>query len=169
MAFTNIQAGDPILASSVMANFKHVNYGAALIPVNASGTGVDNTLSHGTSTYRWATVYATNLIGLIGLSSAGVSGGSGVSQAAIPILSGAALAEIWVVGDSYNGVSGTHNGYWHGIWRSSSNEITTMTDMNNLTGANQGFIVSYSAGYINVINKGTMTANQSAKTRIVFM
>lgn len=49
--FNTIAAGDPILASKAMQNWRHVNYGNALIPVDSSGSGVDSTIDLGSSTY----------------------------------------------------------------------------------------------------------------------
>lgn len=62
MTFTNIQSGDPLDANVVMNNFKHGNYGNPLLPVNSSGVSVDNTIELGSSTKRWANVYANNVV-----------------------------------------------------------------------------------------------------------
>ena len=58
MTWVNIVAGDPVIASIVMANMKHVNYGSDLLPVNSSGVSVDNTLDSGSTTKRWAGTYS---------------------------------------------------------------------------------------------------------------
>jgi hypothetical protein len=60
MTFTIIAAGDPVIASIVMGNLRHVNYGTDLLPVNSSGVSVDNTLNLGSLTKRWASVFGVN-------------------------------------------------------------------------------------------------------------
>lgn len=61
MSFTGILGGDPVLASVVMANFRHVNFGSDLLPVNSSGVSVDDTLNLGSSSKRWANLYTKKL------------------------------------------------------------------------------------------------------------
>jgi hypothetical protein len=61
MTFTNIVDGYPGDPAVVMENFKHVNYGNPLIPVNSSGVGVDNTISLGSSSNRFSAAYANGV------------------------------------------------------------------------------------------------------------
>ena len=49
MTFNIIAAGQLGQASKVMENFRHVNYGSALLPVDANGAGVDATIDLGSS------------------------------------------------------------------------------------------------------------------------
>lgn len=58
MAFTVIVVGDPVLASVAMANWRNVNYGNALLPVDATGNGVNNTIAAGSSSYRFSNTYS---------------------------------------------------------------------------------------------------------------
>lgn len=60
MTFTNITDGMVGLAAPVMGNFRHVNYGNPLIPVDSAGSGVDNTLALGSVAARWATIYGVS-------------------------------------------------------------------------------------------------------------
>jgi len=61
MTFNNITDGDPGLAAPVMQNFKHINYGSALLPVNASGVSVDSTIDFGSSTKYFKDGYIDTL------------------------------------------------------------------------------------------------------------
>ena len=61
MTFNIISDGDPGLASPVMQNFRHVNYGNDLIPVNSTGVGTSNTLDLGTATYKWKDLYVDGI------------------------------------------------------------------------------------------------------------
>ena len=58
MAFTVIVVGDPVLASVAMGNWRNVNYGNALLPVDATGNGVNNTIAAGSSSYRFSNTYS---------------------------------------------------------------------------------------------------------------
>lgn len=60
--FNNIQDGDDVLASPVMQNFRHVNYGNVLKPVDSSGNNNDDTLDLGTNTVRWRDFYYSSQI-----------------------------------------------------------------------------------------------------------
>jgi len=53
MTFNNINNGDPLDATKVMENFRHVNYGSALLPVNSSGVEVDDIIDLGSSSYAF--------------------------------------------------------------------------------------------------------------------
>ena len=57
MTFNIISDGDPGLASPVMQNFRHVNYGNALLPVNSTGSSVNNTIDLGSAAYGWKDFY----------------------------------------------------------------------------------------------------------------
>lgn len=60
--FNNIQDGDDVLASPVMQNFRHVNYGSVLKPVDSAGNNNDDTLDLGTNTVRWRNFYYSSQI-----------------------------------------------------------------------------------------------------------
>ena len=60
--FNNIQDGDDILASPIMQNFRHVNYGSVLKPVDSAGNNNDDTLDLGTNTVRWKNFYYSSQI-----------------------------------------------------------------------------------------------------------
>jgi len=53
MTFVDLQNNTTADADDVDGNFKHVNFGSDLIPVDVDGDGVDGALDLGTSTYRW--------------------------------------------------------------------------------------------------------------------
>lgn len=55
--FNIITDGDPLLASPIMQNFRHVNFGNALIPVNSNGVATNNALDLGTSSVYWRNFY----------------------------------------------------------------------------------------------------------------
>lgn len=64
MTFTNINSGDPGDPTIVMQNFKHVNYGTNLRPVNSSGADVDDTLDLGSTTAAWRRCYLSQALGV---------------------------------------------------------------------------------------------------------
>jgi len=49
MAFNNIVNGDPFDATKAMQNWRNVNYGSTLLPVNSSGAAVNATIDLGSS------------------------------------------------------------------------------------------------------------------------
>lgn len=55
--FNVITDGDPILASPIMQNFRHVNYGNVLKPVDTNGNPLSNVLDLGTNTAYWRNIY----------------------------------------------------------------------------------------------------------------
>ena len=55
--FNVITDGDPILASPIMQNFRHVNYGNVLKPVDTNGNPLSNVLDLGTNTAYWRDLY----------------------------------------------------------------------------------------------------------------
>jgi hypothetical protein len=62
MAFNDIIDGDEILATPVMQNFRHVNYGNHLLPVDSDGDGVDDTINLGSATYRFKELFLSDNI-----------------------------------------------------------------------------------------------------------
>lgn len=67
MGFTIILDGDDGLAAPAMGNWRHVNYLNDLIPVNASGVGITDTLDLGNSSFAWKDLYISNdIIGSVG-------------------------------------------------------------------------------------------------------
>ncbi len=81
MTFNNIQPGDFVLAAYVMQNFMHVNYGNTLVPVNASGVGVDNTLDLGSTSFRWRGGYFSTNLNSYGIFNSYLTSGVGESAA----------------------------------------------------------------------------------------
>ena len=61
MTFNVLSDGDDILATPLMQNYRHCNFGSDLLPVDNVGGGVNNTLSLGSSSYRWASGYFYDL------------------------------------------------------------------------------------------------------------
>lgn len=61
MTFNNIQDGDPGDPTKVMENWRHVNYGNNLLPVNSSGVSVNETLDLGSASYAWNNLFVKNL------------------------------------------------------------------------------------------------------------
>lgn len=55
--FNIISAGQATSATKAMQNWRHVNYGSALLPVDASGAGVTNTIDLGSTSYYFARGY----------------------------------------------------------------------------------------------------------------
>jgi len=64
MTFNIINNGDPGLAAPVMQNFRHVNYGSALLPVDSSGAGANNTIDLGSTAYGFKNFYIVGTIDL---------------------------------------------------------------------------------------------------------
>jgi hypothetical protein len=58
MTFNIINYNDPVLSATAMQNWTHSNYGNDLLPMNATGVSVDNTLNLGGSSYRWVSIYS---------------------------------------------------------------------------------------------------------------
>ena len=61
MVFKELQEDELALASEVMGNFKHLNYGNDLLPVNADGQGVDNLIDLGSQDYKFKNIHVHNL------------------------------------------------------------------------------------------------------------
>jgi hypothetical protein len=57
MAFNDIIDGDEILATPIMQNFRHVNYGNHLLPVDSDGDGVDATINWGSASFRFLNAF----------------------------------------------------------------------------------------------------------------
>lgn len=53
MTFNIFSAGQKILSAAIMQNFRHLNFGSPLMPVDSNGSSVDNTIDLGSSTYRF--------------------------------------------------------------------------------------------------------------------
>lgn len=53
MTFNVINDGDPVLAAPVMQNWRHVNYGSTLNPVDTTGSTTDGTLDFGSNSSHW--------------------------------------------------------------------------------------------------------------------
>lgn len=51
----------PASATTAMQNWRHVNYGNDLLPVDSVGTGTNGTLDLGSSSYKWQDGYINNL------------------------------------------------------------------------------------------------------------
>tara|TARA_Y100000296_G_scaffold86329_1_gene125726 strand:+ start:2415 stop:3131 length:717 start_codon:yes stop_codon:yes gene_type:complete len=60
MTFNILADGDEAAASKFMDNYRHVNYGADLKPVDASGTDSDGMLSLGTTSAKWNECHVKN-------------------------------------------------------------------------------------------------------------
>ncbi len=59
--FTVIQNGDPGDADVIMQNFRNVNYGNPLLPVNSVGAGINDTIDLGSSSYYFKDGYISRL------------------------------------------------------------------------------------------------------------
>ena len=57
MAFTIIKNGDLVDAPTAMSNWRWVNYGSALLPVDSAGAGVNNTIDFGSASYKFKDGY----------------------------------------------------------------------------------------------------------------
>jgi len=62
MTFNNINNGDPLDATKAMENWRNVNYGSALLPVNSSGSGVDDTIDLGSSSFGFKDGFFTGAL-----------------------------------------------------------------------------------------------------------
>ena len=63
MTFVDLQNNTTADADDVMGNFRQVNYGSNLIPVDLDGDGVDGALDIGTSSFRFRTgVFSGNVL-----------------------------------------------------------------------------------------------------------
>jgi hypothetical protein len=61
MTFTNILPGSGLDPDVLMSNFRHINYGNALLPVNSSGVISDNTIALGSGSSRFAGTYTNGI------------------------------------------------------------------------------------------------------------
>ena len=64
--FNSISDGDPILASPIMQNFRHVNYGSVMKPVDSAGNDANDSLDLGTNTVKWQDLYLSGGASLFG-------------------------------------------------------------------------------------------------------
>ena len=62
MTFNVFSAGQKVLAAAFMQNFRHVNYGGPLLPVDVNGGSVNNTIDLGSSSYRFKDVYYSGIV-----------------------------------------------------------------------------------------------------------
>jgi hypothetical protein len=103
MTFNIISAGDPVLAAPIMQNFRHVNYGGALLPVNSSGAGINNTLDIGSSSYKWKDAFLSG--GLNVGSATGAGTGSIVMRNDQAAFTGVLIDNRSTSAGSYSGIS----------------------------------------------------------------
>ena len=75
--FNSITDGDPGLAAPIMQNFRHVNFGSVLKPVDTNGLNSSATLDLGTNTVLWKDLY------LSGTANVGVNSVFGVNRVGI--------------------------------------------------------------------------------------
>jgi hypothetical protein len=57
MTFNVLSSGDSGSSSTAMENWRHINYGSPLMPVNSTGVSVDSTIDIGSSTYYFKDSY----------------------------------------------------------------------------------------------------------------
>jgi hypothetical protein len=57
MTFIDLQNNTTADADDVMGNFRHVNFGSDLIPVDTDGDGVDAALDLGSTSFNWKDAY----------------------------------------------------------------------------------------------------------------
>jgi hypothetical protein len=77
MTFHILAAGTRVVASDVLDNDRHVNYGNALLPVTATGAGVSATIDLGSNTYKFAAGFFSGsvLVGTLTDGTATLTGG----------------------------------------------------------------------------------------------
>lgn len=61
MSFHEIKNNDLAKAEIIMSNYRHINYGNPLMPVDHNGVFVDNRLDLGERSSRWNTLYTSNI------------------------------------------------------------------------------------------------------------
>lgn len=64
--FNVISDGDPGLAAPIMQNFRHVNYGNVLKPVDTNGNATTNVLDIGSTTAKWRDLYMSGTANILG-------------------------------------------------------------------------------------------------------
>ena len=62
MTFNIISDGDPVLAAPIMQNYRHVNYGNDLLPVDTNGSTVNDTIDIGSDIRGFKDLYLTGTI-----------------------------------------------------------------------------------------------------------
>jgi hypothetical protein len=154
---------------------------AAFCSNTTSATFTDFTFnSGGLSTNQLVTPeyqsYLNNIVGSQTVT--GVQGASSAVQATIGIAgltnSGtvSSVALIMVQGDYYNGVVATNTASLIALYFKSGNRIFVLSDTNNGSGSNQGFVATYSSTsgpQIIITNKAAMTNTQSGNTTVLFL
>lgn len=101
----------------------------------------------------------SNSLGVLSLP--GAEAGSSAVIASITLPAGTVFARISVRGNSQGGVAASSSAYLEATYNSAGNRITTLHDINNTVGANQGYIVAWNAGVVEVRNKASLTSTQS--------
>lgn len=101
----------------------------------------------------------SNSLGVLSIPGAEAGSSAVISSLALP--AGTTFARISVRGNSQGGVAASSSAYLEATYNSAGNRITTLHDINNTVGANQGYIVAWNAGVIEVRNKASMTSTQS--------
>ena len=96
----------------------------------------------------------------------GGNDGNNVTQVAATPPSGALMAEIFCVGNFYNGTANTHTGFYSACWSSFTNTITVIKDVNHSAGSNQGFEAIWSGTQVVVRNKTSMNNLQGGRAFI---
>lgn len=104
--------------------------------------------------------YLSNSLGVLSIPAAEAGSSAVISSIAIPV--GTTFARLSVRGNSQGGVAASSSAYLEATYNSAGNRITTLHDINNTVGANQGYIVAWNAGVIEVRNKASMSSTQSA-------
>lgn len=101
----------------------------------------------------------SNSLGVLSIPGAEAGSSAVISSLALP--AGTTFARISVRGNSQGGVAASSSAYLEATYNSAGNRITTLHDINNTVGANQGYIVAWNAGVIEVRNKASLTSTQS--------
>lgn len=158
---------------NILAYIKDVcHMGNVALCTNVSAVAVDNiyaqalALPAGVSTAPQVLVANNGTLGENTTTGANV--GSSVTVATTTLPAGTKMADFTVQGNIYNGGANTHTGYLIGKYYASGNRIVALSDVNNGSGSNQGFVATYSAGTIVISNKAAMTNNQSGDVTCIF-
>ncbi|WP_340052113.1 hypothetical protein [Pseudomonas proteolytica] len=101
----------------------------------------------------------SNSLGVLSLP--GAEAGSSAVIASITLPAGTVFARISVRGNIQGGVAASSSAYLEATYNSAGNRITTLHDINNTVGANQGYIVAWNAGVVEVRNKASLSSTQS--------
>lgn len=99
---------------------------------------------------------------------AGANAGSAAVIATVTPPANWKLIDFTVQGNFFNGVTNTHTGYLIGKVYASGSRVVALFDVNNGSGANQGFVATWTGAALQIANKGAMTANQSGDVTSIF-